>query len=319
MTLTFGEACDRLRGFDRAYGCTDLKAAINSAVQSLSHLSAWKCLRRVLRLSSASPVFALPQGYAGLVRVCVNGRPATLRGQDFRFALSGPGDMNRPPFQPVLRDQVLDLGAHPLIDDPKKPFRLVAVADGDDEPPVKVRGLDKDGRLPVSAEIPVVHGEPSDADPDKTVFSKVDAVTIDKCAEKTVRLYACCADDPSGRYQVAEYHPGVRVPTFRRYGILGMPPDMPVELLAEVRLDPFPLVDDDDVLPFDDVEPIQYMIMYGWKMRASEVDVAQKYLNQAQQWLKAQEVAEDTVQTPVRMNVQYDGSLGELSDYVYMV
>ena len=319
MRYTLGQARKRLAGYGNTYGITNLDDAINAAIQALASLSGWECLRKVVRYSSVGPCFTLPQGSAGLVRVCVNGRPATLRGQDFRFALSGPGDMNRPPFQPVLRDQVLDLGAHPLIDDPKKPFRLVAVADGDEEPPVKVRGLDKDGRLPVSSEIPVVHGEPSDSDPDKTVFSKVDAVTIDKCAEKTVRLYACCADDPSDRYQVAEYHPGVRVPTFRRYGILGMPPDMPVELLAEVRLDPFPLVDEDDVLPFDDVEPIQYMIMYGWKMRASEVDVAQKYLNQAQQWLKAQEVAEDTVQTPVRMNVQYDGSLGELSDYVYMV
>lgn len=319
MTITFGEACERLRGFDRAYGCTDLKATINSAVQSLSHLSAWKCLRRVLRMSSASPVFALPQGYAGLVRVCVNGRPATLRGQDFRFSLSGPGDMNLPPFQPVLRDQVLDLGAHPLIDDPKDPFRLIAVSDGDGEPPLKVKGLDGSGTVQISVEIPVSTGELDSIEPEGAVFSKVDAVTLDKCAGKTVRLYACRGDEPSDRYQVAEYHPGIRVPAFRRYMILGMPPDKPVELLAEVRLDPFPLVDEDDVMPFDDLEPIQYMIMYGWKMRASEIDAAQKYLNQAQQWLKAQEVAEDTVQTPVRMNVQYDGSLGELSDYVYMV
>lgn len=318
MTLTFGEACDRLRGFDRAYGCTDIKSAVNSAVQSLSHLASWKCLRRVLRFSSATPVFALPQGCAGLVRVCVNGRPASLRGQDFRFLLSGPGDMNRPPFAPVMRDQVLDLGQHALMDDPVKPFRLAALSDEDDAPPLKVKGLDASGRR-VSLELPVSKGEAADAEPDAAVLTAVDSVTVDKCAGKTIRLYAYRASDVKDIAQVAEYHPGIRVPTFRRYSILGLPPDKPVELLAETRLDPFPLVDDDDPLPFDDVEPIQYMIMYGWKMRSSEVDVAQKYLDQATKWLKAQEIAEDTVQTPVRMNVQYDGSLGELSDYLYMV
>ena len=85
MQYTLGQAKKRLAASCNAYGQNDLRDLINNAIQALAGMTGWECLRKVLRFSSAGPGFVLPQGCAGLVRACVNGRPTTVRGQDFRF------------------------------------------------------------------------------------------------------------------------------------------------------------------------------------------------------------------------------------------
>jgi len=327
MRYTLEQACERLANYQHAYGVTDVKTAINSAIQALAGMNGWECLRKVVRFSSAGPAFALPQGCAGLVRACVNGKPTTMRGQDFRFLLSGPGDEfghHSRGFSLVPPGNVESDGFSPLIFEPGGSFRLFAYSDGTGEPSLTVRGVDRTGRqvtavLSMNA-FPVYNSsgtltsgiEPEDVVPDSTEFFEVTEVVLDKCATQYVTLYA--KEVVSGTItKVAVYHPAVRVPLFRHYHIAGYPEGRPLEILAEVRIDPLPLVNDTDVLPFDGIEPIEYMILYSWKMQSSEVDAARKFKEEAAAWLRAHEVTDNTVQTSLTFNCVTTGSMGEVS------
>lgn len=325
MQYTLGQACDRLADYRNAYGVTDLRVAVNAAVQALAGLGGWERLRKVVRFSSAGPSFALPQGCAGLVRACVNGHPVTVRGQDFQFLQSGPGDVvGHPPpgFELVPPRNVENLGSGPLVVEPATPFALAAFSDGENEPVLRVKAETSDGRivrlvLPMhrpaqyASDGSLEYGcEPEEADFTRQDLTRVLEATLDANATKYVTLYA---RTDAGVERVALYHPSVRAPSFARYRIAGLPPDRPVEVLAEVRVDPLPLVDDSDVLPFPSVEPIEFMILYAWKMTSGEIDAARKYKEEAAGWLKAQEVVDDTVQTAIVHNVSVVGSMGELS------
>lgn len=327
MRYTLDQACERLSGYSHAYGVTDVKTAINAAVQALAGLSGWECLRRVVRTISAGPVFALPQGCAGLVRACVNGRPMTVRGQDFQFLQSGPGDVvARPPrgFTLVPPSNVERTGDRPTVIEPVGPFRLFAFTEGTSEPFLTVRGLDAQGRI-VRTNLPMherptydpstgallTGSEPEDTEPDSGELVQITEVVLDKCATSYVSLYARQADGSTVR--LAQYHPTIRVPVFQRYRIAGIAPDQPVEILAEVRIDPLPLIDDSDVLPFEGIEPIEYMILYSWKMASSEVDAARKYKEEAVAWLRSQEIAANTVQTQFTINSSPIGTMGDIS------
>lgn len=323
MYYTLEQACRRLAAYDHAYGNEDVKDAINAAIQSLAGLAGWECLRKVLRFTAATPVFSLPQGCAGLVRACVNGRPATMRGQDFQFMQSGPGDVARPPagFRRVPFGNIIDEGTAPVSSPTPPRFRVFAMADGADEPFLTVKGRDPDGRV-VKVRVPVVQRaaydrttgevvsgtEPESADVSEQEFSGLDEVVLGPSGTRYVTLYA--NDGESGVRELAHYHPSVLVPMFRWYRVLDMPLDRPVEMLVETRIDPLPLIEPTDVLPFPGVDPIEYMIMYAWKMQSSEIDAARKYKEEAAGWLKAQEVTNDAVQTELLINGSMRGSLG---------
>ena len=326
MRYTLAQATRRLQASASAYGVTDVRDAINRAVETLSGMSGWECLRQVLRFASVGPCFTLPQGSAGLVRACVNGRPTTLRGQDFRFIQSGPGDLNSVPpgFARVAPSNILDDGESPVMVEPETPFRIYACSDGSEPAPsITVHGLSVDGReqtvvLPV-ASAPVYSGsvlvsgqKPDDVDPDPTIFQTITKVTLNESASEYVTLYAEDADTYE-RFPLAVYNPTVMAPRFRRYSLAGVRPDQPIDLLVEVRIDPLPLVRPDDQLPFDGISPVEWMIRSDWCMKSGEVDAAQKYVNQAVQWMKAKEVTNDTVQTPIVVNSLFDGSMGEIS------
>lgn len=332
MRYTLAQAVKRLQPSIHAYGVTDVRDAINRAVETLSGMSGWECLRQVLRFSSVGPCFTLPQGAAGLVRACVNGRPTTVRGQDFRFVQSGPGDLNTipPGFMRVRPSNILDDGYSPVIVEPETPFRIFACSDGTEPAPaVTVHGMSVDGRvqtavLPV-ASAPLYSGgvlvsgqKPDDVDVDPTVFQTITKVTIDESATEYVTLYAEDADT-FDRFPIAVYNPSVLAPQFRRYSLAGIRHDQPVDLLVEVRIDPLPLVRQDDQLPFDGIDPVEWIIRSDWCMKSGEVDAAQKYVNQAMQWMKSREVTNDTVQTPIIVNGLLDNSMGEISGEAFNV
>lgn len=335
MRYTLGQAVKRLSASSGAYGVTDVRDAINRAIEALAGMSGWECLRQVFRVSSVGPCFTLPQGSAGLVRVCVNGHPARLRSQDFRFLHSGPGDIDfsRPPrgFTAVDSRNVLDLGFRPVMVDPETPFRVFAVSDGaDDQPPMTVRGVDTEGRF-VEAEV-TVHGkavydglgakisgmEPADAVVDHNFFQTISEVALDVNATSYVTLYAEDSETYD-RFPIAVYHPEVKAPQFRKYSIPGVRGDQSVDLLVEARIEPLPLVRDSDQLPFDGIDPVEWVISADWCMKAGEVDKAQKYQSQAVQWMKSKEVVNDTVQTQIIVNSVYENSLGELSGDAFNV
>lgn len=332
MQYTLGQAKKRLAASCKAYGQDDLRDLINNAIQALSGMSGWECLRKVLRFSSAGPGFVLPQGCAGLVRACVNGRPTTVRGQDFRFIQSGPGELRRPPkgFMHVHADNVLDIGMKPVMREPVGVSRLFCLTvsgtpAGAVAKPLIVCGITPSGervrRTIVPQKKPVydiatgnkIDGvEPGEAELDDAEIQTITEVTVPEDAVEYYDLYAC--DYFTGaRYPIAFYHPEVKAPQFRHYEITGIRPGQPIELLIETRVDPLPLVEDTDVLPFGSIEPIEWMIRADWQMKAGEVTAAKNYQDLAAKWLKAQEVTDDTIQTQVIVNSVFEGSPGEIS------
>jgi len=329
VQYTLGMAKRALADANSAFGGSDLVQAVNKAVDALAGMRPWQCLRRTLRFFSTGPVFTLPQGHVGLVRACVNGSPATMRGQDFRFMQSGPGEFpsRRLPsgFAPA---NVVDLGWSPVMFVPATPFSVVAYADAGVAPSVVLRGVDPTGRetrlsvstfnaWPVYDETgALTEGvDVAAATPSATTFADVFEASLSGTDEATaaVAFYAVDARDATRRIPLVQYHPKVPAPRFRRYEIQGVRPGQPVELLVESQLEPLPLVNDSDVLPFDGLEPVEWMIRSDWAMKSAEASQAEKYRTAAMQWLQARETRDETRQTQFVVNSVFAGSPGEIS------
>lgn len=330
MLYTFRQAREDLSASSSSYNDEDLKKSINRAMRALASMDAWKNMRRMVRFSSAGPCFTLPQGLAGLVRVCVNGKPSTVRGQDFRFIQSGPGDRWRVPpgFTPVSVSNVLDNGTSPFMLEPPREFQLFAFSDshGDVGKVLTVSGVDPTGRRrTATTALRKYEAEPGDGGTlpeavsvaEMTIpFSAVTSVVLPDYEDgesDSITLY--CADmwNPDARFPVALYDSRVKAPQFRRYEIPGVHPGQRIELLVEARIDPLPLVNDDDVLPFESLDPIEWMIRADWAMKSGEPGQAQTYRDQAAACLKRMEVVDDTVQTQIVVNSVVSGSPGEIS------
>lgn len=335
MQYTLKQAEKALTQYSNAYGVTNVRDAINKAIASLAQMANWQCLRKVLRFFSAGPCFALPQGYAGLVRACVNGRPMTVRGQDFSFIQSGPGDLKNPPvgFDPIEMGDIRDVGVFPTLVIPRT-CRLFALTDAKDyasEPYLFVSGVSPEGKL-VAARLtmnpaPVYDSttgslisgvEPGSCITNATVFATINDVVLGDGTTSYVTLYA---EDvvTQRRTPIATYHPDVKAPAFHHYRIAGFREDAPIEILAEVRLDPLPLLRDTDVLPIDSLEPIEWMIMADWKLKSSEIDAANKYTTLAANWMRSKEVADATIQTSVVINNRLAGSMFEVSNNAWNI
>lgn len=318
---TFGQAKRLLSRNAYLHGKAPVGEQINDAVMALSGLNGWECLRRIVRTSSATSLLTLPQGVAGLVRVCVNGEPASLHGTDYQFIHSGPGDlegfMSRG-FRLVPGTDVADLGFSPVMTEPPGPVFLVAESYHYGErpqAPITVSGLTPMGDR-VTVKLNVDEGEfgvlPSYErfyDRTGTAFMSIDSVVLDDAADDYIALFGMTS---AGEVvHLGRYHPFVKVPKFRRYKIKTAQPG-PYDILAEVRIDPLPLVNDDDVVPLPSLEPIKLMMLYDVNLALNEMQTAQQYLQQAVQWLQQMQVADNTVQTPVVQNVIFEGSGGDV-------
>lgn len=308
-----------------AFGVSDPAVAINKAIRALAAMSGWKCLRRTVRFTATAPEFSLPQGCDGLVRVCVNGHPASVRDRGFTFLQSGIGANPPPGYVEVPVRNVVDMGFYPLQERLRFPVRLLAVSGSPVGVSLDIRARTPDG-LPARLLIPVVSydifsGDASESDSTGGSLSSlptasVDSVSIVGDPSSPITLYALDGDplDSSRARPVAVYHPSVKAPSFRWYRMPGLRPGTPVDILAETRIDPLPLVGDSDVLPFTTVEPIEWMIRADWESRSGEVDRAQKYRDMASAWLMQHETVDETVQEPVIVNSIFDGSPGEISE-----
>ena len=253
----------------------------------------------------------------GIIRACVNGRPTTVRSQDFRFLHSGPGELARPPsgFCPVRASNIVDAGMKPVMFEPVAPFRLLALVPGAVAVPqdavVTVCGASPTGEYVREVLTPVVEAAAVDAEAGPAVFQTVHAVTVSGQSEY-VTLYA---EDlvTRARWPIALYNPLVEAPEFRHYEIRDIMPTQPVELIVECRIDPMPLVNDSDVVPLPSFNPIEWVVRGDWQMKAGETEAAQKYYAMAASWLKSLEVVEATEQTSIVVNSVFDNSLGEVS------
>lgn len=320
--FTFGQAKKLLNRAPYVQGTSDVGERINAAVAALAGLSGWEFLRRLVRTFSATPVFSLPQGVAGLVRICVNGRPASIHGTDYQFLHSGPGDLEgfmKRGFRLLRPADVADLGYSPILFPLAGPTFLVAtsakVDDGKQQAPVTVTGLTPDGiRITRKYEVGQgVYGQPPDyaafqASQDAP-FISVESVVLDAHADEYISLWGM---DQSGTVvMLGHYHPSIQVPKFRQYRIEAGPG--PYDILAEVRVDPLPLIDDEDVIPIPSIEPVKLMMLYESYLILNELTTAQQYMQQAVAWLQQMQVADNTVQAPVVQNTLFEGSGGEIS------
>lgn len=319
MQFTLKSAKDMLAAAATAYGGRgDLRAIINRAIQSLSGMAGWERLRKILRFSAVGPHFVLPQGCAGIVRACLNGHPAHVRAQDFRFIHSGPGELARPPsgFCPVRTSNIIDIGMKPVMFEPRGVFRLFATVPAETDlsgvsPVLTVRGLTPGGAFTKVSLTPEATDDPGTATPDDTQFQMITEVTLSGFPVD-VSLFAYDTLTEM-RYPVGYYHKGVEAPEFRHYEIAGVAPAQPIELLVECRIDPLPLVDDTDIVPLPSLNPIEWVIHGNWKMAAGETEAAQKYYGMAANWLRSLEVVENTAQTSVVVNSVFENSPGEIS------
>lgn len=316
MRYTFGDAKRILVGTAHSKA-VDIGLKINDAIRALCGANAWEheFLRQVVRIFSAGPVFSLPQGSAGLVRACVNGSPVSLRGQDFQFLSSGPGDLSHPgpAYRMLSAQDIEDLGTSPVWCQPPAPVRLAATHSGPNpQPPVTVHCTKADGtkatlRLDASRTEPVYD--------DLVEVVSVDSVVLDPSTDGYVSLHATDADTGLASVVIGRYHPLFHVPEFRCYRVNRPMHHGPFDILAEVQMEPLPLVDDDDVMPFPSLEPVKCMLLYQWNFQNNETAAAEKYLGQAMQWIGRFNSSKNAVQTPVVTNVQYNGSMGELSNW----
>lgn len=320
--FTFGQAKKMLNRAPYVQGMSDVGERINSAITALSGLNGWQFLRRLVRTFSATPVFSLPQGVAGLVRVCVNGKPSSVHGTDYQFLHSGPGDLenflNRG-YKLLRSSDVADLGYSPTMVPVSEPICLVAKAanvdSGKRQAPLTVTGLTPNGiRITKKYEVSQgVFGQlPEYAefeDSSSTMFLSIESVVLDSHADEYISLWGMTQNGMT--YMLGHYHPSIQVPMFRQYRIESCPG--PYDILAEVRIDPLPLVDDNDVVPIPSIEPIKLMMLYETYLTLNELNVAQQYMQQAMAWLQQMQVTDNTVQTPVVQNTLFEGSSGEMS------
>lgn len=324
---TLGQAKIILKNAAYLHGDGDVGMQIDAAVQALAGLSGWEFLRRLVRTFSAGPVFSLPQGSADLVRACVNGRPASRHSTDYQFLHSGPGDLDRyvqHGFSPVRSSDIADLGFSPLMVPVESPSSFVAVSRFVESPdpsgklrpqaPVTISGIGTDGSCK-KISVPVIQGGLSELPPDDAfdmtdVFSSVTGIVLDQFADEYITIYK---KDVYGAVTLAAHcHPRIQVPQFHQFRISSSIPP-PYDILAEVRIDPLPLVNDDDIIPIPSLEPIKHMMLYNANLAMNEQQTAQSYMQMATAWLGQMQQANNTVQTPVVQNVLFEGSSGELT------
>lgn len=322
MRYTFGDAKRILASLAHSK-MANIGLRINDAIRALCGANAWEheFLRQVVRISSAGPVFTLPQGSAGLVRACVNGRPVTLHGQDFQFLSSGPGEFEThagPWFRRLAEQEIEDLGMSPVWMQPGKKGGVLSAtvpSDAAGQPPVTVHVVTTGGEERTITLTPTLEGAEPETSGEPVMVASVSSIVVDPCATKYVTIWL---SGEGGKVRIAKCHPAVHVPEFRRYRVNS--PHFhrhhgPCEILAEIQIDPLPLVDDDDVVPFPTLEPIKCMLLYQWNLQNNETAAAEKYLTQATSWLGRFNSSKNVMQTPTVMNVPYNMSMGELSNW----
>lgn len=321
MLTTFGQAKKQLAPFSGSFQLCDLGTAINQAVDELSASRNWQHLRTVRRFSTSGEYFALPQDCETLVRCAVDGTPVSVRGSDYEFLHSGPGDLDYVPAGYAPANGVQDLGTFATMYDFESGSGLVCFGTADAPAcDIRVRGRNSDGDL-VSGVVPYQKWSSPDDIDDPIVltvtplegFAFVDRVILPDDAVSYISMYAV----KDGAYSfVSRMHPGVRVPEFRRYRLPGFSDDADASyhVLAEVRLRAMPLIEDYDVLPFESILPVQYMLTAMRNMAVGEVKAADDYRQRAVGLLIGREEVKESKQGLLVINSLFEGSLGQMSE-----
>jgi hypothetical protein len=296
----------------------DIGAAINSACEELSMTKNWRQIRKVVRLLIEGDYFTLPQECETVIRSCVDGKPVTMHGTDIEFMLSGPGDFDYTEIGQAPVNGLQDLGSVPVMYTPPAANKLYFFSTSVPGGEVTVKGRIASGEI--VTEIVPVNSWASATDLDTNLASAYTGTTNEfEDIERVVlpddaQAYISCYSDHSGVWRfLSRMHPSVKVPAFRRYRIPGFDTTTGTsyQVLAEVRIRYLPLVDDEDVLPFDSLLPVQYMLQSLWKMAAEDIKAADEYRMRAEGLLVRSEEVKEERGGVVVVNSVYDGSPGE--------
>ena len=317
MKHTFAKAKRALAKYTDATGLADIGGTINTAIDELANTANWQRMKKVVRLTANAEYIALPQDCESIIRAAIDGTPISMRGSDYEFLHGGPGDLDylSPGYVPVDAYGLQDLGFFPTMYALSGVMPLAAFATGTlPTGTLRVTGKNGDGDI-VSADVPInawtdLGVIPAGASATTVSFAEIDSVTLPSDATEYISLYGVL----DGEYSfLSRMNPQVDVPEFRRYRIPGFSDDASVSyhVLAEVRMRFLPLVNDRDVLPFDSLLPVQYMLQSMASMNACEKKDAVEYRQLAVQAMVTRETAQQEKQGFVVINTLYEGSLGQ--------
>lgn len=320
MYHTLAQAEIKLARFADGGAC-DVRDAINSALERLSNIDAFRCLKRIVRIYVRDDVLPLPQRVEALLRVCVDGKPSHVFGSDYQFLQSGVGDLDWEN-QSGLGFSDYGAGHSVMFDvDHESPGVLFALADDsrDQAKVITVYALREDG-TEVTVLVPIKRWSGSAGtiafDPTTMLgapVSQISRVVLPSGLNGYVSLFVGTAD---GVQFLAKYHPAVIVPDFRRYRVnWTREPDEVTSVLAEVRLRFMPLVSPTDVLPFDSLDAVQYMMMGLKEVNAGNIQAGMTYRELAKSTLEEKEQAQTRVQGLVVENALHETSVGAASGY----
>jgi len=321
MRYTFGQAKRLLAPYASAIGMLDVGAAVNTAIDELSRTRTWARMRKLVRFTIDGENFALPQDCGAIIRAAVDYVPVSVRSTEYEFLSSGPGDLDQfaetgyAPMHGIQRT-----GVYPTAYSPAAALPLAAFATAAPTGPLRVRGMNADGEK-IVATVPVnVWTGYDDADTvdldaiSKTAWSflEIDSVTVPDDGSAYISLFSV-GDSLAA---LARFHPKVAIPEFTRYRMPGFSgtAGTTYRMLAEVHQKVLPLVDDDEVVPFDSLLPVQYMMTAITKMEAGEVETADKYRERAALMLVGREENELERQAPIVVNKLLEFSSGSVSD-----
>jgi hypothetical protein len=316
MYHTLAQAEEKLARFADGGAC-DVRAAINDALEQLANIEAWRCLRRIVRLTVEHDVLPLPQSIDALLRVSVSGKPSHVFGSDYQFLQNGPGDLD----SELNADGVgfSDYGAgHCTMfdivpDDPAVPV-MFAGSQSDVAKAATIHGLDASGQSTrLTVPLRKWAGSPGVADFDPAAVTgvrlkQIDGVVLPSGLRGYATLYGSGA---SAVRFLAKYHPDVIVPEFRRYRVnWTVDSTEPVSVLAEVRLRFLPLVAATDIVPFDSLAAVQFMMQAVKEINAGNLQAGVAFQTLAVARLEEREAAQVTTQGIKVENVLHDLSMG---------
>jgi hypothetical protein len=325
MLTTFGQAKRLLAKHMGSASLSDPGGSINTACEELSYAKNWSELKRTVRLAVSGEWFALPQDYENVIRAAVNGVPSAVHGSDIEFLLSGPGDFDYATAGYAPVSGIQDTGWHASMYAPRAASTLAFFSTAAPAGKVRVTGHTAAGDS-VTEDV-AVNAWASVSDIDTMNPATVAVVSVNAFVDVTRVLLPGDASSYISLYGIASsaftflsrMHPSIKVPRFRRYRLPGFSTveDTVYNVLAEVRLKFMPLVDDDDVLPFDSLLPVQYMLRSIWKMDAEDVKGADEYRMRAEASLVRRENTQEERACVVVVNSVYDGSPGQASNEIF--
>jgi len=316
MYYTLAQAEAKLARFADGGSC-DVKAAINDAIEQLSNMDLWRTMKRIVRISVQDAVLPMPQCVKTILRIDVDGNPSHIFGTDYQFLQSGIGDMDWGTSNYGLGLSDYGAGHCTQFDvHPDFPGRLVAVSSDnrDQGKVVTVKAIVADGTettLATTVKRWLGNAGTFGFDPRKvegTSVHQVTSVVLPTGLSGYVSLYCC--SDTEVRF-LAKYHPSIIVPDFRRYRVNWQLDDaVPSSVLAEVRLQPLPLVAPTDVIPLSSVHAVQYMMQAIKEYNAGNVQGGQNYEALASRRLSEEENAQTRSQGLVVQNALLEATAG---------